>query len=444
MALLKTLVLAFAFVDILAPWRIAGVSASGLEWLFLGYCALAFLILQGGVVRLVVRNKWFALVALFGAINAFRAADYASAAVDVIYVSIPLLFWGVAYRLADTVERILTVLSTMLVSVWIPFLTLALALAFGAVEYVEGVGPRSAIGPRSAALMVQPIAAVALSVLVLGKQVASGNLRRGAFFALLIAATVMFGTLSRTSILCLVVFALAMAWLAPRAKGVFIALLAAGLAVGTVLNVPELRERIVPEEAMSVEEVLESGAYTSGRALIWSSLLEQSLDAPWLGHGTGNSKPFVAERFPDSASIPHNEYLRNFFDGGFAALALVTLAWLSRVWQYYCLTKVAVRCKEQVGAVLYASAFLCALGTAMAGFFDNVFLYVFMTGNVFIVFGIADRHRDLIRQQRDQRWALRSTTICSSSRSAGRRVWGAASPRPSRGVTMWDTAATTS
>jgi O-antigen ligase len=391
MPLLGLLIATFGFVDILSSWRIGDVSAAAIEWTVLGFCALCFVVLRGSWYRIVTNNGWFVALAIFSLLNAYKTTDYASAAVDLIYITIPLLFWGIAYRSVSNTTKVLTIFSWILLSILIPIFIILASVLLGTIEHVEGLGPELPIGVRSAALLALPIVSIGASILVFSRKSSLSALRWCSVAALFLGVVIIFGTLSRTSILCVVIYAGLLAWVARRIRAVAITGLGGLFAIVVVLTVPALKERVLPDD-MPLVEALESGAYTSGRALIWSALWNESLNAPWLGHGTGNSKPYIAERFPGSAGIPHNEYLRNLFDGGALGLLLVTLAWTTRMRRYYILVRVAVRRKEHFGAAVFSSALLCASGVAIAGFFDNAFLYIFLTGNAFIVFGIADRY----------------------------------------------------
>ena len=83
-----------------------------------------------------------------------------------------------------------------------------------------------------------------------------------------------------------------------------------------------------------------SGKFDSaGRFDVWPIIIEKSADAPWFGHGVGQSVPFVLSVWAPMDK-PHNEYLKLLYEGGFIGLGFFALGIVSTVINLYRILRV--------------------------------------------------------------------------------------------------------
>lgn len=84
----------------------------------------------------------------------------------------------------------------------------------------------------------------------------------------------------------------------------------------------------------SIEDVMEGKFDSAGRFETWPIVIEKSGDAPWFGHGVGESAPFILSIWAP-IDKPHNEYLKMLYEGGFIGLSLFVfgmLGTLANLW----------------------------------------------------------------------------------------------------------------
>ncbi len=74
----------------------------------------------------------------------------------------------------------------------------------------------------------------------------------------------------------------------------------------------------------TMEDVFSGKFDSAGRFQAWPIILEKSGEAPWFGHGVGQSAPFVYSVWAPMDK-PHNEYLKMLYDGGYIGLGLFVL-----------------------------------------------------------------------------------------------------------------------
>ena len=108
--------------------------------------------------------------------------------------------------------------------------------------------------------------------------------------------------------------------------GVILLTLAIGLAA---FNTPIIQDRFFMKKSGfsgkgTISDVFKGKFDSAGRFDSWPKILEASQERPWIGHGIGESGPFVY-RIWAPIDKPHNEYLKMLFDGGYMALRLYFL-----------------------------------------------------------------------------------------------------------------------
>ena len=74
----------------------------------------------------------------------------------------------------------------------------------------------------------------------------------------------------------------------------------------------------------TIEDVMEGKFDSAGRFETWPKVIEKSGDAPWFGHGVGESTPFILSIW-SHMDKPHNEYLKMLYEGGATGLSLFLL-----------------------------------------------------------------------------------------------------------------------
>src|SRR3989339_651078 len=392
MNILLLIILALGFVDLSANVNIAGISGQPFQFGVLLFLSGIAFVYYGMPKWLYNGNPAFTLVVLISLVNALRTVSAPSAIVDIVYLSAPMVFGAIAYKFSYEHDRCLVSLKLILVTPFIAATIIIVSFITGQVEYIEDLGPRTLIGMRSAALMVLP--PVAISICVLGSRMSiDKKFMRLAAWSLLVSLAIIIGTLSRTSIAVLVVFAIIYSIMESGWRSKMLVLALATSIIVSPFVIEPLGNRILPGDD-SVEEVATSGKFTSGRALIWLAVWSESIEQNLIGHGTGNAKPFVADRFPGSAGLPHNEYLRLYYDLGIFGVIFVSLAWLYRLRKHYLIARRMCRTDSYLDYILHNSSLMVTAGALLAGLFDNAFIYVFFMGNIFILYAMADHRQN--------------------------------------------------
>lgn len=66
----------------------------------------------------------------------------------------------------------------------------------------------------------------------------------------------------------------------------------------------------------------------SGREQAWAFFMEGANESPWFGRGLGAVLVGNDGTLDDSFSVPHNEYIRFYYDSGIVGATILLLAWL--------------------------------------------------------------------------------------------------------------------
>lgn len=78
----------------------------------------------------------------------------------------------------------------------------------------------------------------------------------------------------------------------------------------------------------SFERQTDTGIDLSGRTEAWQFFLGKAADSPWFGRGLGSSTVANDGRLYHGFVVPHNEYIRFYYDGGYIGVALLILSLL--------------------------------------------------------------------------------------------------------------------
>jgi teichuronic acid biosynthesis protein TuaE len=79
----------------------------------------------------------------------------------------------------------------------------------------------------------------------------------------------------------------------------------------------------------SFERTTETGIDLSGRAEAWEYFLNKAADSPWTGRGLGAVTVANDGTLYRGFVVPHNEYIRFYFDGGYIGATLLLLSLLT-------------------------------------------------------------------------------------------------------------------
>lgn len=405
-------------VDLLGAINIGSIRLLGVVWSGVSFIAiLVWLFKRTPIVPLSVLKKyfWFFILFLYFLIRSADSEDLLYAFIDLQALIMPPLVGIMGYKLIK-VKDIALFESIFLKAIFVPLFLLIVGLISGLSIYVEGVGQKGFIGSRSISLYGSIIISMALANIMLHySRIGSKRLRTEAFlpkassnrfqdekgannilyklslFAITISMILSIATLSRTSILSSVLMAFIAILLTLRIKVFAQALFLFFILIFSIMQVPQMQERLLPKNMDSIEDITSDGQYTSGRSALWTFVIEQGLSNPFFGDGTGNVKILIEQNMRSSGILPHNEYIRLFFDGGITGVIFLLLGYISRLMFH--LKK--IRMARKFG-IFYLEkwnlvSLLATISLCCSALFDNVFLYYFMTSVVFLIYAVTDK-----------------------------------------------------
>ena len=240
------------------------------------------------------------------------------------------------------------------------------------------------IGPRAVALLAIAPICWHLAGWCHGRPHASWR-------ALAWIVTVM-ATMSRTATAvalgCAALAFLAQAWTAPRRFVRQVPLVMVGVIVmaGVVLAFQaQFQERFLG--GYNNVEVAGVSISTSGRDIIWATVIASGMRHPIWGAGLGSSQAALFE-FGSDVGHPHNDYLRVWHDGGIPGLVLILVAFaqlltvLARQWRR-AITLGSLHPEVHLAAVL------TLIGVLLTSTTDNGFVYVYVMGPAALLTGLA-------------------------------------------------------
>lgn len=384
-------VMLFGFSDVMASLNLGAISGAPLEWAAIGYAAVILLIITGMSRHMLSRSKWYLITCVYyGAIASFAAVKTHYAIVDVSYLLIPILLSIIAFRAIRSEGDALKVCKFIFLSGFISPLIFLVSYLTGSIRIMEGMGFYSAVGMRSASLVSLVVGVFAAGYVIGGSKGNAIRYRRLAVASLIVSLAVILITLSRTALLAVIVCFLFIMIFAASGRQRLLILPLTGIVLAVALSYGPLRDRVMPPQDTTIVDAAQRGDFTSGRALIWETTFVDYLQSPWLGRGTGNAKVFVETHFPTSAGLPHNEYLRLLYDGGLVGLCLIMAALASSYFRAFRLWKKA-RHRHALDAGVHLGTCLATLALGISAFFENIFLYIFVMGYLFIFFAMSEK-----------------------------------------------------
>jgi O-antigen ligase len=126
------------------------------------------------------------------------------------------------------------------------------------------------------------------------------------------------------------------------------------------------------------------GINVSGRATMWTTVIESGARSPVVGQGLGTSQLAIAAAL--ELGHPHNDYLRIWHDLGVVGLLLFVVSLIG--WQVRLVAdwRASARQRHPL-APLKLSATLALLGLLLAAITDNAIIYPFVMGPLGLLVG---------------------------------------------------------
>jgi O-antigen ligase len=174
----------------------------------------------------------------------------------------------------------------------------------------------------------------------------------------------------------------------PRLKSITLRVVAMALfaCVGIGLfYTPRFQKRFFYEGKGTLTQVMQGEFLGFGRFEAWPLIYERAMNRRWYGYGAGSTREFVPVVWEDM-TLPHNDYLRVFFEFGLLGLSVFLIASIGQI------VALVRRSRRTRGVVRYAFA-AAAMGWAiflMAACTDNPLTYaLWVTNPLFALMGAA-------------------------------------------------------
>ena len=246
------------------------------------------------------------------------------------------------------------------------------SIVVGAVAAAQSLAGVEIYGPRSVALLLVVLVAVAL---VMPKHTRLDKLLP----LLLIAACAL--TLSRTAFFVSAIL-IPLSMLLSSGRGKVFKVLATAVPAYFVMywlitTWAPLRDRFLEGDA--AYNLGGVALNTSGRSVLWEMTIDSWRGAFWTGHGPGSASAMITPQFRN-ISHPHNEYLRILHDFGMVGLLLFAVGMITLIWWTW-------RRAIQLGHPIHKAATLALIGIAAVSVTDNVLVYPFVMLPVAVLVG---------------------------------------------------------
>ncbi|MSM40123.1 MAG: hypothetical protein GJT30_10940 [Geobacter sp.] len=383
-------------IDIANAIQIENIRLSGLLWIGVSYFILLRILLHPiiNITKQLRRNAWLLVAMIYYGIRTFDSQNFLYAAVDMQSLILPIMICLLAYDSINYPDDSNQIEAAIVKSIFVSIGLLGIGTITGLSTFVEGIGQKGFIGARSISLYGITVLSVTLSILAYDKLgVSKKRLVLAASISCFLSILL---TLSRTALLSSFVMIIIVGVLTMDKKK-FVWSLAVLVFITTfAVQWGPMAERLKPKEAETFEEAAQSGEFTSGRAILWAFVFQEGMEHRYSGWGTGNVKVLIEKDMRSSGILPHNEYLRFFYDGGITGLVILSMIIFARIRYHLNRWRSAVRNEDFLLAKWNLAAVLATTAMATSAFFDNVFLYQFMLCIVFTIYGVADKLCDLI------------------------------------------------
>lgn len=306
--------------------------------------AIYLIIILFGVLTILekwheLRNlplKYIILLAcIYAAASIFWSTDAQASLTEFIYLLVPFFMYLIAYaRFSDYGYFIKILLMASLSSI-IPLIAAFAQLLSGSYFYE----PDSSLGrltggldhPNTLGLFIILIIGLIISF-YLAKDKRGFKNNKLVFFFLAVLLFFLMLTYSRTSWVCLAVFAMLLIFL--ERKIIWPILASLPIFAIAFLAFENIRNRVL--------EIFDSAIFSSitARLNIWSVVLKQIAEKPIFGHGVGTAESVIenAKTWNGGMSLPHNDYLLQVLELGAIGLILFcayTFGAIYYAWQAF-------------------------------------------------------------------------------------------------------------
>ncbi|MBS4067178.1 MAG: O-antigen ligase family protein [Sulfurimonas sp.] len=384
-------------IDVTSSLQLAGFRSTGVLWSVVSFCVILYTLHTYPFDRIPLsplrNNAWVLFAFAYYCLRSINSDNFLYAIVDLQSLFLPTMIGLLSYETVQSYNDCQEIEATVLKSIVVPLTLLGIGITTGLSTFVEGIGQKGFIGARSVSLYGITVLSVAIPVLIYDK--ANTKKKHLALFAAGICFFCILATLSRTALLSSIIMLLFAGVLTMNIKKFAKSFIVIIFVIIIALKWGPMAERLMPNNAESLGDVAQSGEFTSGRALLWTYIFQEGLQHPIMGTGTGNVKTLIESNMRSSGILPHNEYLRFFYDGGIIGLSIICTALLSRLRRHLNDWRNALRKNDFMCAKWNLAALLVTLAMATSALFENVFLYQFMLCIAFTIYGITDKLSDL-------------------------------------------------
>lgn len=251
---------------------------------------------------------------------------------------------------------------------------------------ISGLGANSFLQSRPYALFAGLSTAAAIGMV---------RYKLGSWFPVFITAAIIFLSLSRTSLASVLVI-VAVSGMAQKRGLANVKALLPGILIflifcSAVLNFAPLRQRFFLRQDVRGSDAGAEDINTSGRGVIWAATMNSATRSEKdliVGQGPGSSERFVAAWFPESASHPHNDFLRVLHDYGAIGLVMFLISCVSLISRSWIAWSVADRRRSVLG-VFHCTAFCGQLFFMLLMLTENPIVYPFAVIAVGIMSGLS-------------------------------------------------------
>jgi O-antigen ligase len=352
---------------VMAASAVGGISIgplrhTGLLWI-LTFLAACFLIPTKGIRKITFPwLGWFPLYLLLGCSLAWSDFDWRNNIQLYVQMTVfPLIGIVASYTIRSEEElasyNILYIVATLMIG--------GFCLYFGTGSSEFGAALYEGFADRPAATSLIAIASIFLAQI--HKIPKTAIVMWGLCFGICI--------LSKSRMATVVLLAL---WIVhPQLASVkarivlVLAVVVLGLAA---FNTPIIQDRFFTKKygyagKGTLEDVMAGKFDSAGRFDAWPIILEKSGETPWLGHGVGQSVPFVLSVWAPMDK-PHNEYLKLLYEGGYLGLGFFALG---IVWTLANLYGILRKTRNRNWAS--SAAIMAFIGFVLMAIVDNPLVY---------------------------------------------------------------------
>lgn len=305
---------------------------------------------------------------------------------DLVFHAVPWILILYVYNAGFSARSRRVSGTAFLIAPVILLLVYSVLIPLGLIE-MTSQGPRGILNPRPLSLFLLVTECVGIAVWKHGTRRYARP--AGAVATALSTAIILFSLSRMASIIALGLWVFLVVDLRRPVRAVIIALLAAALAVGGLLCIPQFRARFFFDPALGFQGGLRN-LDLKGRMTMWS--LAVNVDNWAIGDGPGAARRATAmmtDRSDVTEYYPHNEYLQTLHDFGVIGLVLFIAAWASLGWTCWrCFRRVTTRAGPS--SPEWSLAALLSVGMiAVTALTDNTLHYVHVTAPAALVVGFA-------------------------------------------------------